>query len=609
MPDAYTTPSARIHRVTTRRRNLQALRCPLEPELLVAEFAGELPPDVAVAVREHIAVCETCGARSRALRAPYELLSSLGSEPVAYVPDLRDSVQAHLRSHHFATGLWRAASSLGRGGALGFTSIIGLVAVVALLVGSILYSANVRTIPRSSNTLSGVPAAASSGVLLAETDKLVTVQDSSGQSWQVAEVIAIDQRTGSVLHSLPDSGASLQNANPHAAPVAVAAAPDGRMVYEVTALNSAHQQALVAFDAATSDVRYVTLLKYPDGAALTPGNEADALAVAPDGTALYVGLYEDQPNNGGTRALVVDARTGVVERKLYPGGQSVVPLMPPPGSLPVSAFPSNAPTLTVSGYAISLGADGELAVSPDGKWLFDVLLLSDGQNVQYGVVRRFDTYTGYVQQELAIPGDFTLARLAATTQRELATAQAEATAAAGFQATATAQATASPYATPSATPITAIAPIVPTPQLYLVRGSPQAECFVLDPGATGPTVTGDISLGGPSASPGTIFSGTLAVSPAADGAHLYVTQNASAEHGLLTSQDLWDLDVQGMSIVSHRVDADAADAVQAGAFPTSAAFILRGGAVQLINSDLSDIPVSWLSLNSGHVIAFLAAIP
>src|SRR5579864_5783177 len=75
------TPSARIHRVTTRRRNLRALQCPLESELLVAEFAGELPPEVALAVREHIAVCESCGSCSQALRQPYELLASLGSEP------------------------------------------------------------------------------------------------------------------------------------------------------------------------------------------------------------------------------------------------------------------------------------------------------------------------------------------------------------------------------------------------------------------------------------------------------------------------------------------------------------------------------------------------
>ena len=90
-------PAIRYHRVTTRRRTLHALQCPLEPELLVAEFGDELPPDIALAVREHIAVCEICGARSQALRQPYELLASLGSEPVHYVPDLRETVRVRAR--------------------------------------------------------------------------------------------------------------------------------------------------------------------------------------------------------------------------------------------------------------------------------------------------------------------------------------------------------------------------------------------------------------------------------------------------------------------------------------------------------------------------------
>ena len=100
MPEVF-TPPVRIHRVTTRRRTLRVLNCPLEPELLVAEFAGELPPEVTIAVREHVAVCETCGARSQALRTPYELLASLGDEPVPFVPDLRDAVQLRIHSGRF----------------------------------------------------------------------------------------------------------------------------------------------------------------------------------------------------------------------------------------------------------------------------------------------------------------------------------------------------------------------------------------------------------------------------------------------------------------------------------------------------------------------------
>ena len=93
MADTGTSP-ARVHRVTTRRRELRPLTCPLEPELLVAEFADELPPGIAEAVREHVAVCALCGARSLALKNPYQLLASLGDEPVRVIPDLRETVQA-----------------------------------------------------------------------------------------------------------------------------------------------------------------------------------------------------------------------------------------------------------------------------------------------------------------------------------------------------------------------------------------------------------------------------------------------------------------------------------------------------------------------------------
>ncbi len=41
------TPPVRFARVTTRRMHTQTIQCPLDPEMLVAEFAGELPPDIA----------------------------------------------------------------------------------------------------------------------------------------------------------------------------------------------------------------------------------------------------------------------------------------------------------------------------------------------------------------------------------------------------------------------------------------------------------------------------------------------------------------------------------------------------------------------------------
>src|SRR5689334_16918283 len=73
-------------------RRLRALRCPLSAEILVAEFAGELPPNVASAVRKHVGGCAICGPRAQELRASYELVGSLGGEPVAVAPDLRERV-------------------------------------------------------------------------------------------------------------------------------------------------------------------------------------------------------------------------------------------------------------------------------------------------------------------------------------------------------------------------------------------------------------------------------------------------------------------------------------------------------------------------------------
>src|SRR5262249_8745951 len=158
---------------------------PLEPELLVAEFAGELPPDVALAVREHIVVCETCGARSRALQAPYDLLTSLGNEPVHYVPDLRDMVRLRVGSRRFFRSVSEAVGTLRRGSALGLTIAFGAGILVVLLIVGMVITASAQSVSRSANQLGHVPAAAPSGTLYAQTDKLVTVFDSAGSAWAV----------------------------------------------------------------------------------------------------------------------------------------------------------------------------------------------------------------------------------------------------------------------------------------------------------------------------------------------------------------------------------------------------------------------------------------
>src|SRR5262249_34470474 len=160
---------------------------------------------------------------------------------------------------------------------------------------------------------------------------------------------------------------------------------------------------------------------------------------------LYVGLTVLQPAMGGARALLVSAANGAILRTMDPDFTTMIPMPPPPGSLPPSNFPYVVPYLDASSLTVAQGAGGGLVVSPDGRWLFDVLLLSSGRTPSFGVLRRISVATGQTVQEVALPGDFTLAQLAVS-------------------------------------PSTAA-----NPTAFLVKGSPDAHCFVLDAGALGPT--------------------------------------------------------------------------------------------------------------------------
>ncbi len=552
-------PSPRIHRVTTRRQHLRALACPLEPELLVAEFAGELPPDVAQAVREHIAICETCGGRSQALRAPYELLASLGNEPVPYVPDLRDKVQAHVRSYHWAKELARRTAQLGRSGTIVLISILGLAVLVVALVGAILYPALAGVTSRSQNGLTNVPAAAPGGVLYAETNKLVPVTDKSGKAWQVAEVIAVNQRNGVVARSLPTASGTLHVASQGQQPAAVVVR--GNVIAEVTAPDATGQQALVAFDAASGQVRSITALAVAGQKTLTPNHSATALALSPDGARAYVGLNGTNPSTAEVRALVIDTQSGGVLHELSPAFTTYISMPPPPGSLPVSAFPQVIPHIDVSGLQPALGLGGALVISPDGAWLFDILTLTDTSGQQYAVVRRFDTTSGVVAQELALPSQFKLARLAANTSTD-------------------------------------------QPQVYFVTGTPNAEAYVLDASDQGPLLEGEIPLGGPVLPSNARFSGTLNMSASADGLHLYLTQDGHDPVSDTDGHDFWILDTSGMVVNAHRSASGTTGALLANTATSQDAkpFVLQNGQVSLFDATSLTVTGAWLNLKDGQPI-------
>lgn len=556
-------PLIRYHRVTTRRRNLRALQCPLEPELLVAELAGELPPDVGLAVREHVAVCETCGARALALRRPYAMLASLGAEPVDYVPDLRDAVRIGARRHRLSRRALAVAGTLGRGGAIVAAAALVL-ALVAVLVLSGFFSATARTVGRSTNKLTSVPSAAPSGTLYAETDKLVTVTDGSGGSWAVAEVIAVSQQSGKVTRSLPAGGQDLRAASAGQLPRSAAISPDGTLLVELTSSGGA-AAGLVGVSTATGKLRFATALKLPGGAALPTGSSPLALAFAPDGATLYVSLT--QPTPDAPHILAVSTADGKTLRALSPALTTPAPMPPPPGSLPVSSFPNLVPQLDVSGLTAAPGAGGALVVSPNGQWLYDTLVLYKGGVPAYGLARRISAGTGQTMRELAIPGDFSLASIAFTQSGA-----------------------------------------VPVPLLFLAKGSPDAQVFALDSGDLSPL--GDVALGGPGAPEHTVFAGSIAASPVGDGTRLYVAQDASAAGGAIAGHDVWAVDVTGMALMAHQIDPDTAGSVLANGVADAKAltFVLRRGQVLVAPADLGSAPVPWLVLADGHpVVALLAS--
>ena len=563
-------PSARMHRVTTRRQSLRALRCPLEPELLVAEFAGELPPEVALAVREHVAVCETCGARSRSLRAPYELLSSLGQAPVTNVPDLRDTIRERVRSFTVARRVLRFTARLGSGGTLAVTGLLGLVVLVAFV--AIVFILPLQgAAARSQNGVKRPVAAGASGMLYAETNKVFLVPDRAGHSWPVAEVVGVSQQNGAIQQSLPMTSATPRIA---ADQLPFAVVVQGKIIVELTAANDAHQQALVIIDATSGQVGAIVPITLPGGQALPSDLHARALVVAADGTHAYVGLDQAQVQPGSIRALTIDLVRGTVDRAITPGFTSDVPLPPPPGSLPASAFPSVVPHLNAAEYRATPGLGGALALSPDGLWLFDLVQLDDAHGPQYVVLQRINTQNGMLAQQLGLQGDFRFARLTSNT----ATIQ---------------------------------------PQVYLVTGSPSATCYVIDATVTGPTLAGRIPLGGPIAPETLRFSGSLSVSAAADGTHLYITQDATSTDNQVTGHDLWIVDTLSMNISAHRSDILQAGAVLANVAPApltaqgkpgqQTTFLLRDGAVVLVAADLNATAQSWLRLSDGRpVIALLA---
>ena len=210
--------------------------------------------------------------------------------------------------------------------------------------------------------------------------------------------------------------------------------------------------------------------------------------------------------------------------------------------------------------------NGALAVSPDGEWLFDALTITGTDQQQYALIRRFSATTGEFAAELALPGDFSLARMLASTNTDL-------------------------------------------PELYLVTGSPDAHCYMLDASAEGPTLTGDTPLGGPYAPQGTQFTGSLHLTLSTAGDQLYIMQDATSSDGETTGHDVWIVDVRGVAVaVHHSAGTDVGTVLANGSTAKGAlTFALRGGIISVTDSQLTGTLTPWLQLGDGKPVTQLIA--
>jgi hypothetical protein len=565
-------------------RRLRALRCPLSAEILVAEFAGELPPNVAAAVRKHVSDCAICGPRAQELRASYELVGLLGGEPVAAPPDLRERVYIRTQTVPLARQRKRLALAFPRAAWGVVIGALALALIAILVMQWLITPARTQAATRSSNALTNVPAAGASGVLLAATSTLIPVRDTSGQTWRVAEVIAADERTGAITRSLPASDQPAEGSDPSVLPVAIRITSDGARVVELTAPDGQQRQALVAFDARTGALRFISPL------ALPAETVAVSLALSPTEPLAFVGLRGAQPATG-PRALMIDLASGALERTLTPSFNPVAPLaetpLPAAGLAPASALdttptptttltpsttpaasPTPTPFINAAGWSVAQAAHGDIAVSPDGQWFFDAFAVTDPQGKHYAVVRRSSVGTGQTQQEIAVAGDFSFTALAAGGTLD-------------------------------------------HPYVYLARGSSNAELYSFDAGAQGPALLGDLPLGGPSAAAGVSFSGTLSLSVFNGGALLYIAQDATSSDQQVRGHDLWLVDATRAALLYRRADLLPLSGVLANAAGGSngATFVLRNGQVALLDPNLSGSFTPWIQLkNDRSVTQLLTAV-
>jgi hypothetical protein len=99
----------------------------------------------------------------------------------------------------------------------------------------------------------------------------------------------------------------------------------------------------------------------------------------------------------------------------------------------------------------------------------------------------------------------------------------------------------------------------------------------------------------------------MSIGPSADGMRVYLSQDVSADNGLIPGHDLWAVDLQTMQPLSHQVDPDSAGMVLGDGElgPSALPFVLRQGQVLVATPDMQGSTTPWFALSDGHPVVRL----
>lgn len=369
-------------------RTTGRVHCPIEPDVLLADIQGELTIEEARDIKAHIRTCDRCQARFAQLRDAYEQVASLSDVPAMPPADVRDTVLRDSQGRLRAVRITRGLNLSGRGMLLTLAGLLGVILIFFVAIVRPFLEGRVLSSSRSQNSLSNV-ASVGAGFFYAETVKLIPVSI-NGSTWDLGEIVVVDERTAHVVRSIPSSSQSPfipELGIGSGTNIKPALTSDGQTVIEAAIPTDGHSPtAFAAIDAVSGKVRYLTQLALPDGAPAQSVPVIQQLWITSDNKTVFV--LTDLAINGqrSPHLLQFDLATGKQNSVVVP---------------PLDAANNGA---VLGGITT--------AMSPDGSAFYDATPGTDAQGHPGANITFVDIANRKVAATVFVPGDFSLMGLA-----------------------------------------------------------------------------------------------------------------------------------------------------------------------------------------------------